>query len=127
MKKLDLSKRDPQTYAIIGAAIEVHKQLGNGFLEAVYHEALAIELSRQKIPFKHEVTLHIKYKGQQLNARYRADFICFETVIAEIKALKQLSGVEESQIINYLKATGLKTGLLLNFGTPTLAYKRFKN
>ncbi len=122
-----MNKRDPETYAIIGAAIEVHKQLGNGFLEAVYHEALAIELSRRNILFKHEVTLHVKYKGQQLNAKYRADFICFETIIVEIKALNRLSGVEESQIINYLKATGLQTGLLLNFGAPSLTYKRFKN
>jgi GxxExxY protein len=123
----DASKRDPLTYAIIGAAIEVHTQLGSGFLEAVYNEALAIEMSRRDIPFQHEVPLQIRYKGQTLNAIYRADFICFETIIVEIKALKRLSGIEESQIINYLKVTGLETGLLLNFGASSLETKRFKN
>ncbi len=98
-----MSKRDPLTYAIIGAALEVHTQLGNGFLEAVYHEALAIELSRRDIPFQHEVPLKIKYKGQLLKTIYRADFVCYDSIIVEIKALKQLSGIEESQIINYLK------------------------
>lgn len=127
MVKKNTSKRDPLTYAIIGAAMEVHKQLGNGFLEAVYHEALAIEMSSQEIPFQHEATLRINYKGHSLKAFYRADFICFETIIVEIKALKRLSGIEESQIINYLKASGLKTGLLLNFGATSLEYKRFKN
>lgn len=104
------SKRDPLTYAIIGAALEVHTQLGNGFLEAVYHEALAIEMSRRDIPFQHEVPLQIKYKGQPLKTIYRADFVCYGSIIVEIKALKRLSGTEESQIINYLKATGFKTG-----------------
>ena len=127
MMRQDASKRDPLTYAIIGAAIEVHTQLGSGFLEAVYHEALAIEMSRRDIPFQHEVPLQIRYKGQTLNAIYRADFICFETIIVEIKALKRLSGIEESQIINYLKVTGLETGLLLNFGASSLETKRFKN
>ena len=127
MMRQDASKRDPLTYAIIGAAIEVHTQLGSGFLEAVYHEALAIEMSRRDIPFQHEVPLQIRYKGQTLNAIYRADFICFETIIVEIKALTRLSGIEESQIINYLKVTGLETGLLLNFGASSLETKRFKN
>lgn len=121
------NKRDPLTYAIIGAAMEVHTQLGNGFLEAVYHEALAIEMSRRGIPFQHEAPLPIKYKGQPLKTIYRADFVCYDAIIVEIKALKRLSGTEESQIINYLKATGLKTGLLLNFGAPSLEKKRFKN
>jgi len=127
MMRQDASKRDPLTYAIIGAAIEVHTQLGSGVLEAVYHEALAIEMSRRDIPFQHEVPLQIRYKGQTLNAIYRADFICFETIIVEIKALNRLSGIEESQIINYLKVTGLETGLLLNFGASSLETKRFKN
>lgn len=121
------NKRDPLTYAIIGAAMEVHTQLGNGFLEAVYHEALAIEMSRRGIPFQHEAPLPIEYKGQPLKTIYRADFVCYDAIIVEIKALKRLSGTEESQIINYLKATGLKTGLLLNFGAPSLEKKRFKN
>ncbi len=120
-----MTNRDPQTYAIIGAGIEVHKQLGVGFLEGVYHEAFAIEMSAHKIPFQHEVDLPIRYKGHQLSTYYRADFICFENIIVELKALKRLSGTEESQIINYLKASGFKKGLLLNFGSPSLEYKRF--
>jgi GxxExxY protein len=120
-----MMKRDPQTYAIIGAGMEVHKHLGPGFLEAVYHEALAIELTARDIPFQHEADLIIRYKDYQLSACYRADFICFDDIIVEIKAIKQLSGTEESQIINYLKASGFKRGLLLNFGSPSLKYKRF--
>ena len=118
-------KHDPQTYSIIGAGMEVHKHLGPGFLEAVYHEALAIELMGRDIPFQHEVDLNIQYKGHRLSTCYRADFICFADIVVEIKAIKQLSGTEESQIINYLKASGFKRGLLLNFGSPSLEYKRF--
>ena len=118
-------QRDPKTYAIIGAAMEVHRELGCGFLEAVYQEALARELSLRQIPFQREVELPIAYKGQRLSVFYKADFICYETVIVELKALARLGGVEEAQIINYLKATGLETGLLLNFGALSLEYKRF--
>ena len=121
------NQRDPRTYAIIGAALEVHKQLGPGFLEPVYQEALAIELTMRKIPFLREVNLPRSYKGYTLKTFYRADFICFDEVIIELKALRQLSGTEESQIINYLKATGLEIGLLLNFGTTSLQHKRFAN
>ena len=119
--------RDMLTYEIIGAAMEVHKQLGPGFLEAVYHEALAIEFTLRNIPFLHEVDLPIQYKEHQLSTFYRADFLCYNSIIVEIKALKRLSGTEESQIINYLKASGHKIGLLLNFGSPSLQYKRFAN
>jgi GxxExxY protein len=116
---------DPRTYAIIGAAIEVHRQLGHGFLEAVYQEALAVEMQTHEIPFQRERELPVSYKGTQLRCAYRADFVCFEAVVVELKALRQLSGTEEAQIINYLKAAGLRTGLLLNFGAPLLEYKRF--
>ena len=119
-------KKDPRTYAIIGLAMEVHRELGPGFLEAVYVEALAIEFELRSIPFQREVGMTVSYKGRELQASYRADFVCFDgKVIVEIKALAALSGAEESQTINYLKATGIKTGLLLNFGEKSLNYKRF--
>jgi GxxExxY protein len=116
--------RDPQTYAIIGAAMEVHRRLGTGFLEAVYQHALAFEFSSRSIPFAREVELPVYYKGERLDCSYRADFVCYNEVIVELKALKSITGVEEGQLINYLKATGLKRGLLLNFGSANLELKR---
>jgi GxxExxY protein len=116
---------DPKTYAVIGAAMEVHRQLGSGFLEAVYQAAMVLELSARKVPFQREVELAVFYKGQKLDVSYRADFICYDKVVVELKALSELSGVEESQLINYLKATGHDTGLLVNFGAKSLDYKRF--
>ena len=118
------SARDPQTYAIIGAAMEVHRQLGHGFLEAVYEEALAIELAEKDIFLKREVPLPVYYKGQPLQCTYRADFVCYDDVIVELKAIGQLTGADEAQTINELKATGLHRALLVNFGAPSLEYKR---
>ena len=117
--------RDPKTFKIIGAAMEVHRELGSGFLEAVYQEALSIEFGVRKIPFQKEIALPICYKEVILSASYRADFICYDDIIVELKAITQMSGKEESQVINYLKATRLKIGLLLNFGSGRLEYKRF--
>ena len=117
--------RDPKTFEIIGAAMEVHRELGSGFLEAVYQEALSIEFGLKKIPFKKEIELPIRYKEAVLSTSYRADYICYDDVIVELKAITQMTGKEESQIINYLKATRLKIGLLLNFGSSKLEYKRF--
>ena len=119
------SKKDPRTYKIIGAAMEVHKSLGCGFLEAVYHEALEREFQINEIPFKRESQIPIKYKGVDLATNYRADFVCFDDIIVEIKALKSLSNIEEAQILNYLKATGLMIGVLINFGSNSLEYKRY--
>lgn len=117
-------KKDPQTYAVIGAAMPVHSELGHGFLEPVYQEALEQELPYRKIPFQREVAIPVKYRGELLNVNYRADFICFDNIIVELKALGTISNIEEPQLINYLKATSMKRGLLLNFGTTSLQYKR---
>ena len=117
--------KDQKTYKIIGAAMEVHKELGCGFLEAVYHEALTREFYDQGIPFKSQPTINISYKGKALKKTYEPDFICYDDVIVEIKALNSLSGLEEAQMINYLKASKIEIGLLLNFGSKSLEYNRF--
>ena len=106
-----------ETYAVTGAAIEVHRALGPGFLEKVYQEAMQLELKARRIPFEAEKLLGIKFKGHQLAQRYFADLVCYEQIIVEIKALNSLSGKEEAQLLNYLKATGLRVGLLFNFGS----------
>ncbi len=118
------TESDPRTFAIIGAAMEVHRQLGCGFLEAVYQEALALEFAVNNIPFKREVCLPIQYKGKLLATAYCADFICFDSVVVELKALAHMSGTEEAQVINYLKATSYEVGLLLNFGASSLQHRR---
>jgi GxxExxY protein len=118
-------KRDPETYRIIGAAMEVHRQLGPGFLEAVYRDAMRVELSRLGIPFGAEVWLPIRYKGHLLRPRYKVDFICYSSVIAELKAQRSLTSLEEAQVLNYLKSSGLRRALLMNFGARSLDDKRF--
>jgi GxxExxY protein len=126
MKKQTEIFMKEEVYRIIGAAIEVHKELGSGFLEPVYQEALEIELANQQAPYSSQTPLKITYKGKQLKKEYVADLICFGGIIIELKALKKLSGVERSQIINYLKATGMKVGLLINFGsTGKLEWEKF--
>jgi GxxExxY protein len=116
---------DQRTYKIIGAAMEVHKELGSGFLEAVYQEALEKELNSRQIPFQAQPVVQIYYKSEPLKKNYQPDFVCFDGVLVEIKALTTLSGTEEAQMINYLKATGINVGLLINFGRKSLEYKRF--
>lgn len=119
------AQRDPQTYAIIGAAMEAHRVLGCGFLEPVYQEALAEEFTLRQIPFAKEVPLIVKYKEKTLECKYKVDFICYDEVLVELKALTKLASVEQSQILNYLKASKLSRGLLINFGRTSLEYERF--
>jgi GxxExxY protein len=117
--------RDPETYAIIGAAMEVHRTLGPGFLEVVYQRALTIEFDLQKLPYQRESDIHVYYKQTPLGVGFRADFVCFQRVLVELKALPRLTGTEEAQVINYLVASRLPRAILLNFGTPSLQFKRF--
>ncbi len=118
------STRNPKTYAIIGAAMEVHRVFGCGFSEPVYQEVMAREMTLRQIPHEKEKPIVIYYKGQALECTYRGDFLCFGEIIVELKALDRITGVERSQVINYLKATGLKVALLINFGADSLEYER---
>ena len=115
---------DKKTYSIIGAAMEVHKELGCGFLETVYQEALARKFEMQGIPNKQQHVIKILFKGKPMEKKYQPDFVCDNEIIVEIKALSRLTGNEAAQGINYLKATQLTIGLLINFGTKSLEYKR---
>ena len=111
-------------YSINGAGMEVHSQLGSGFLEAVYQEALAIELYKRGIPFAREKELTISYKGVELKKHYFADFVCFNKIIVEIKAVAELNSTHVAQVINYLKVTGYRVGLIMNFGEASFTFKR---
>lgn len=115
---------ETETRAIIGAAMDVHNILGCGFLEAVYQEALEKEFVDRGIPFVSQKELPVFYKGRKLNKVYVADFVAYDKIIVEIKALDQLTSREQAQLINYLKATGLEVGLLLNFGAEKLTWDR---
>lgn len=127
METKDLIFKD-EVYAIVGAAMEVHSVLGNGFLEAVYQSAFKLELFSRKIPFEVEKELPVFYKNQRLEICYRADVICYGKIIVELKALDKLTSKEESQLLNYLSATGLRVGVLINFGSRgKLEWKRFAN
>jgi GxxExxY protein len=113
-----------ECYNIIGCAMETHKELGCGFLEAVYQEALSLVFEEKGIPFIREKVLEINFRGKTLNKKYVADFVCFDEVIVELKAMDALCPEHIAQVLNYLKATGKKLGLLINFGTQSLQYKR---
>ena len=115
-----------EVYAIVGAAIEVYRVLGSGLLEPVYQEAMEIESTIRQLPFSAQPMLKIHYKEHALKKEYIPDFIFFDQIVVEIKALDRLSGREESQILNYLKVTGYKVGVLINFGSHSkLEWKRF--
>ena len=111
---MDLTYAD-ETFAIRGAIYEVYKTLGAGFLEGVYQEALEFELSERRIPYKAQSEITIAYKGAQLRQTYRADIVCYDKIILELKAVKQLLPEHHAQLHNYLRATGMKLGLLINF------------
>ena len=119
--------RDPETYAVIGAAMEIYNQLGRGFLENVYQEAMLVELETRGIASRCQVDIPIYYKGRLLPCNYRADFVCYGGIIVELKATKSLTDVERAQVLNYLKATGFKRALLINFGAGSLEFERFAN
>jgi len=116
-----------QSYKIIGACMEVHNKLGSGFLESVYSEALEIEFRKGNIPYEREKKLNVFYENQQLKKYFRADFVCYNSIIIELKASKYSIDADFQQTLNNVKATKFKLGLLINFGTPSLTYKRIIN
>lgn len=116
-----------ESYAIIGAAMEVHSTLGPGFLESVYQEAMEIELAKRNIPFEAQQKIQIQYKGINLNQYYIADLVCFDKIIVELKATSSILPEHKAQIINYLHATGIKLGLLINFSEESLYFNRYPN
>jgi len=116
-----------ESYKIIGACMEVHKKLGSGFLESVYAEALELEFNKAGIPHEKEKKLPVYYDDKALNKYFRADFVCYNSIILELKATKFLIEADHRQTVNNVKATKFKLGLLINFGTPSLTYKRIIN
>jgi len=117
---------ESETYQIIGACFEVYREKGCGFLEPVYQECMEIELRLQNIPFVAQEALKLQYKGCELRHTYQPDFICYDKIIVEIKALEKLVDEHRAQLLNYLHATGMQVGLLVNFGHyPKLEYERF--
>ena len=116
-----------ESYAIRGAIFAVHKELGCGFLEKVYQDALEYEFRERGIPYEREKEIRIMYKGNPLGEPYRADFVCYGKIIVELKAVGCLEGVHRAQVINYLKATGMKLGILVNFGEEFVNPERILN
>jgi GxxExxY protein len=116
--------KDPRTFAILGAAMEVQHELGYGFLEEVYKKAMEWEFINRKIPFEIEKRIPVKYKGEAIKGDYRVDFVCYGEIIVELKTCEVLANAHIAQTLNYLKATGLKTGLLINFGKQRMDFKR---
>lgn len=116
---------DERTFAIIGAAMEVHRVLRRGFLEAVYYEALAHEFTLRGIPFVSQVPCAVDYKGQRLHGFYRLDFVCFGSVVVEVKASSATVPADYAQVLNYLAVSGHEVAVLVNFGRTSLEYRRF--
>lgn len=113
-----------ESYDLIGAALEVHRQIGCGFTEPIYQEAFEEELRLRGIPFQREKTINISYKGKVLSKNFRPDFVCYDKIIVELKAVSEFTDEHFAQVYNYLKASGLELGILLNFGTTSLMHKR---
>ena len=111
------------TREIIGAAMEVHGNLGSGFLESVYEEALAVELQLRNVPYERQKNVDVFYKDRKVK-QFVCDFLVGDSVLVELKAIRQLTAVEEAQVLNYLRATKIKVGLIINFGEASLKYKR---
>jgi len=124
--KRELIYKD-EVYHIVGAAMNVSRELGCGFLEAVYQEALEMEFADCNVPFEQQKRIIISYKNRMLKREYVADFLCYNKIIVEIKAIKSITGIEEAQLLNYLKATELPLGLIINFGHPKMEWKRYAN
>lgn len=120
-------EKDPRTHEIIGAAMEVHNTLGPGHLEAIYHEALEIEFQERKIPFESQPRIVVTYKKRKLKKFYVPDFIVLDEIVLEIKAQELLGRADQAQIVNSLKCTGYRLGLVINFGEASLKWKRFVN
>ena len=118
---------DQELYAIIGAAMEVQNEMGEGFLELVYHDALNVELGLRSIPFETEKPIAITYKGQPLDRSYKADLVCYGNIVVELKSVEVLKAEHTAQLLNYLKATGMPMGVLINFGEKPLRYKIVPN
>lgn len=114
-----------ESYKIMGACFNVYKEMGCGFLENVYQECLEIEFDYQKLPFMTQATVTLNYRNHELKKRFRPDFICYDKIIVEIKAVDSLIGKHEAQVLNYLNATKFRLGLLVNFGHyPKIEYRR---
>ncbi|WP_302422951.1 GxxExxY protein [uncultured Prevotella sp.] len=113
-----------ESYNIRGALFAVHNELGCGYLERVYQDALEVEFRLRNIPYEREKSIQVVYKGEPLGEPYRADFVCYGKVIVELKAVSEILGVHRAQVIHYLKATKMKLGFLVNFGEESLNIER---
>jgi len=117
--------RDELTYKVIGAAMEVHRNLGCGFTEKVYQDALEKELQIQKIPYEREVRMRVIYKNEELDSEYIPDFVCYDKIVVELKAVEELTDLHKAQTINYLHVSRMPVALLMNFGAESLEFQRY--
>lgn len=115
---------DGRSYNVIGAAMLIHRELGRGYLEVTYQDALAIEFEERGLPFVREAPIEVWFRGRRLGGVYRADFVCYDDVVVELKALPSIGRAEVSQLAHYLTATGKTLGILINFGADSLQFQR---